>query len=379
MRTCDVLIVGGGPAGSSCAWKLRQARFDVIVVDKATFPRDKVCAGWITPQVIDDLNLDAQDYQQGRTFQPITGFRVGLIGHEEVVAVDYAAAVSYGIRRCEFDEYLLRRSGVCLRLGESISTIRSTGTGWVVNDSITAPVLVGAAGHFCPVRRLMNGASRAEPVVAAQEAEFRIDPADGDYAVRPETPELYFCEDLAGYGWCFRKQHYINVGFGRIDGRALPHACAEFIDFLKRSRRIPPHASWRWRGHAYALSSSSPAHLVDDGVLLIGDSAGLAYSQSGEGIRPAVESGLIAASAIVDCDGQYTRDHLQVYRQRIQDRFRVGSFLGGWVSSLAPHAMIERVASRCLKSPWFVRHVVLDRWFLHAREASLTRWRGVAA
>src|SRR6516225_3546228 len=183
MRACDVLIVGGGPAGSSCAWKLRQAGFDVVVVDKATFPRDKVCAGWITPQVIDDLNLDAQDYQQGRTFQPITGFRVGLIGHEEVIAVDYAAAVSYGIRRCEFDEYLLRRSGVCLRLGESISTIRSTGTGWVVNESITAPVLVGAAGHFCPVRRLMNGASRAEPVVAAQEAEFRIDPADGDYAV----------------------------------------------------------------------------------------------------------------------------------------------------------------------------------------------------
>ena len=80
MVTCDVVIVGGGPAGSACAWKLRQAGLDVVVIDSANFPRDKVCAGWITPQVIDDLRLDVDDYRAGRTFQPITGFRVGLIG-----------------------------------------------------------------------------------------------------------------------------------------------------------------------------------------------------------------------------------------------------------------------------------------------------------
>ncbi len=55
METCDVLIAGGGPAGSTCAWALRQAGLDVIVADKAIFPRDKVCAGWITPQVVTDL------------------------------------------------------------------------------------------------------------------------------------------------------------------------------------------------------------------------------------------------------------------------------------------------------------------------------------
>jgi menaquinone-9 beta-reductase len=379
MRTCDVLIVGGGPAGSSCAWKLRQAGLDVVVLDKATFPRDKVCAGWITPQVIDDLNLDAQDYRQGRTLQPITGFRVGLIGRDAVVDIHYAGPVSYGIRRCEFDEYLLRRSGACLRLGESVSTVRSAGGRWVINESITASVLVGAAGHFCPVRRLMNGAGRAAPVVAAQEAEFRIDRAEGDYAVHPERPELYFCADLGGYGWCFRKQHYINVGFGRIDGRAVPHACAGFVDFLKRMRRVPPNASWRWRGHAYALSGSPHPHLVDDGVVLIGDSAGLAYPESGEGIRPAIESGLLAASAIADCKGQYTRDRLEVYCRRIQNRFNAGSRVGRWASRLVPRAMTERAAVRCLKSPWFVRHLVLDRWFLHAQEASLTAGLAVGA
>ncbi|MGD8673637.1 MAG: FAD-dependent oxidoreductase, partial [Thiogranum sp.] len=71
MDRCDVLIVGGGPAGSSCAWALREAGLDVVVMDKAQFPRDKVCAGWITPAVIEELELDIEDYRQQHVFQTI--------------------------------------------------------------------------------------------------------------------------------------------------------------------------------------------------------------------------------------------------------------------------------------------------------------------
>ena len=71
MENCDALIVGGGPAGSTCARKLRQAGLDVTVLDSSSFPRDKVCAGWITTQVVDDLGLDVDEYRVGRTFQPI--------------------------------------------------------------------------------------------------------------------------------------------------------------------------------------------------------------------------------------------------------------------------------------------------------------------
>src|SRR5216110_3466813 len=101
MDTCDALIVGGGPAGSTCAWKLRQAGLDVVVADSALFPREKVCAGWITPQVVAGLSLDTSEYRQGRTFQPITGFRVGLIGGRDEVETAYDHPVSFGIRRCE--------------------------------------------------------------------------------------------------------------------------------------------------------------------------------------------------------------------------------------------------------------------------------------
>jgi flavin-dependent dehydrogenase len=99
VETCDALIVGGGPAGSSCAWKLRQHGMAVTVLDKAPFPRNKVCAGWITPAVVHALQLDTGAYAGERVLQPITAFRTGLI-HGREVETRYPATVSFGIRRC---------------------------------------------------------------------------------------------------------------------------------------------------------------------------------------------------------------------------------------------------------------------------------------
>src|SRR5204862_2424285 len=79
MEFFDAIIVGGGPAGSTCAWALRRAGLKVCVADRAVFPRDKVCAGWITPPVIDALELDVEEYRQGRVFQPITAFRTSVL------------------------------------------------------------------------------------------------------------------------------------------------------------------------------------------------------------------------------------------------------------------------------------------------------------
>ena len=78
MISCDILIIGGGPAGSACAWKLRESGLDVMILDKKQFPRDKICAGWITPAVVDELRLDLEDYRRGRVLEPITGFCVGF-------------------------------------------------------------------------------------------------------------------------------------------------------------------------------------------------------------------------------------------------------------------------------------------------------------
>ena len=379
MDTCDVLIAGGGPAGSACAWKLREAGLDVIVMDKAVFPRDKVCAGWVTPQAIDDLQIDTDDYRRGRTFQPILGFRVGLIGARESVDATYDRPVSFGIRRCEFDHYLLERSGARLHLGTPVASIRRSGAHWVVNEAVRAWMLVGAGGHFCPVARMLNGATDRAPLIAAQEVEVPIDPRAGcPPTVAAEHPELYFCPDLRGYGWCFRKGDYLNVGFGRLDARALPKARDEFVDFLEARHTIAAETSWRWRGHAYLLSGGQGRRAVGDAVTLVGDAAGLAYPQSGEGIRPAIESGLLAAETIVQANGRYTRERLVSYEQRMQRRFSVGP-IARLLSRAVPAGVSMALARRLLDRPWFVRRVLLDRWFLHAQEPAIGKGFGLRA
>jgi flavin-dependent dehydrogenase len=371
MDTCEVLIVGGGPAGSACAWRLRRAGIEVAIIDRARFPRDKVCAGWITPQVIDDLQIDVGDYRAGRTLQPVTAFRVGVIGCSDATEAHYDGPVSYGIRRCEFDQYLLQRSGARLLPGAPVSTIRRAGSGWIVNETIRASMLVGAGGHFCPVGRLLNASCSRDALVAAQEVEFPIAPEDlVGCPIDADRPELYFCHDFAGYGWCFRKQNYLNVGFGRLNARSLPRDTADFVAFLTAKRQLPLSAAPRWRGHAYLVAGSSRRRLVGDAVMLIGDAAGLAYAESGEGIRPAIESGLLAASAIIDSGGHYDHGRLAPYVDRVQRRFGLRS-IGGSISRLVPSAAARAVARRMLASSWFVRHVVIDRWFLHAREPAL--------
>ena len=110
--------------------------------------------------------------------------------------------------------------------------------------------------------------------------------------------------------------------------------------------------------------------VVDAGVLLIGDAAGLAYSQSGEGIRPAIESGLLAAYTLIEANGCYTRDRLERYQQRCRARFDASPLLRS-LSRAVPTALTVKAAGWLLDVPWFVRHVVLNRWFLHSLDPAL--------
>jgi len=347
MHLCDVLIVGGGPAGSSCAWALRRRGIDAAILDRARFPRDKVCGGWITPGVLRRLDLDCDAYAAQNVFQPITAFKVGVIGGRST-EVDYGHAVSYGIRRREFDYFLLRRSGARVFEGAALESLERSGDGWIANGCIRARIAVGAGGHFCPVAKKM-GAKSCDAVVA-QESEFEMNDAEAaGCGVRGDTPELFFSRDLLGYGWCFRKGNVLNVGLGRADSHSLSQHLQEFIAWKL------PFAPPQPRGHAYLLYGSSPRRIAGDGWMLIGDAAGLAYPFSGEGILPAIESGLIAAEIIAD------REPMERYPARLAARFGRASALLTRLGSRLPR---DWIANRIVPMPWFARRVVLDRWFL---------------
>jgi flavin-dependent dehydrogenase len=370
MERCDVLIVGGGPAGSSCARSLCQAGLDVIVMDRARFPRDKTCAGWITPAVIDLLELDVEAYRQQQVLQPISGFRTGLIDGN-ILETRHDHAISYGIRRCEFDTYLLRRSGARLRLGENLECLERTPAGWRVNASLQTPVVVGAGGHFCPVAHYLGAAvGGSELAVKAQECEFETAPGQWSAGMcAPGIPELYFCRDLKGYGWCLRKGNFLNIGLGREGDHGLRQQVATFRDYLITSGRIPADIQTRFRGHAYLLYQHARRKLVDDGVLLIGDAAGLAYTRSGEGIRPAMESGLLAAATILQADGNYSRAELEPYATGLQSRF--GPRPVRDPLACLPERTRLRLAQGLMNRHWFTQRVLLDRWFLHVHEPPL--------
>lgn len=365
MDSCDVLIVGGGPAGSSCAWALRNSGLDVAIVDKQKFPRDKVCGGWITPPVLSALDIDAGEYSRGRVLQPITSFRTGCIGRNFPVRTDYGSPVSYGIRRREFDDFLLRRCGARIREGIALSSLKRDGNGWIANGNMRTRLVVGAAGHFCPVARHVSGKPPATAIVA-QEAEFEMDEGQQrECPIEGPRPELYFCRDMKGYGWCFRKGNVLNVGLGRADSRALPEHVSGFLKFLASSRGLsadmPP-----MRGHAYFLYGTSDRPVAGDGFLLIGDAAGLAWPQSGEGILPAIESGLYAADAITAAKGDYSESNLEPYAGKLAARF--GDTGSDWLTGMGrglPPWLLRFAATRLLSTKWFVRGFVLDRWFLH--------------
>lgn len=354
---CDALIVGGGPGGSSCARLLRRAGWNVVVADRARFPRDKVCAGWLTPDVFPLLDLAPDDYRaSGLTLQEITSFRTGVIGRP-LVETRYQRVVSYAIRRCEFDDFLLRRAGARLLEDTAVATLRRHGDTWIANEEIEAPIVIGAGGHFCPVaRHLRGGVADLQPVVA-KEAEFLLD--GHETQVSGGMPELFFCRDLQGYAWCVRKGKYVNVGIGRRDSRGFGTHVRDFVTFLEKNRILTRASEPRWHGHAYLASGAGARPLIGPGMLLVGDAAGLAYPESGEGIRPAIESGRLAADTLIAAEEKRTVDSLMPYADALRR-----------LHPRAPHnpapvrAALAAVGRLLLASPMFTRRVVLDRWFL---------------
>jgi len=366
VERADVLIVGGGPAGSSCASRLVAAGRDVLVVDRSAFPRDKPCAGWITPAVVAETGLPLDEYARDHTLQPITRFRVGRIGGR-AIDVEYERPVSYGIRRCEFDAVLLRRSGARVLAGRRVSDVRRVDGEWVLDGELVAPVLVGAGGHFCPVARSLDSGGASPPVVVAREIEFELDErALEECHVDPERPELSFCPDLEGYGWCFRKGRHLNVGLGRRDPRELVRHVDAYVDAMVSGGRIPPLPRKGWRGHAYRLRQGRARRFTADGLLLVGDAAGLAYAASGEGILPALVSGRLAAETILEAGRDLGEARLAVYARRLDESIGRPSSdrrLPGPLAGLAGRIL--------LSSPWLARKVVVDSLFLHGASAGV--------
>lgn len=292
MISVDALIVGGGPAGAGCAWRLRRHGIECLVLDRAPFPRPKLCAGWITPQVVRDLAIEPGEYPL--SFLTFEALRIGFKGFDFTLRT-----VQHSIRRIEFDAWLLQRSGVPVATHQ-VRRVREEDGWYVIDDTWRCRHLVGAGGTRCPVYRMLfrDLAPRVEALQAAVlEEEFAYDWQDG-------TCRLWFFEHgLRGYSWYVPKAGgHLNVGIGGMaqalkakgqDLRRHWQALAGKLDDRGLVRNHP----WDAGGYTYYLRPRRD--LVRRGnAFLVGDAAGLATRDLCEGIGPAVRSGLLAAEAI---------------------------------------------------------------------------------
>lgn len=293
MQTADAIVVGGGPAGSTCAWKLRLAGLDVIVLDRMAFPRSKLCAGWITPQVLADLELEPREYPLGfMTFDELHLHWKGLtIRHR---------SRQHSIRRLEFDDFLLRRSASRV-FRHRVREIHKDGDDYVIDREFRCKYLVGAGGTRCPVYRAFfhekNPRSGALQT-ATYEQEFA-------YRWHDKSCHLWFFDDgLPGYAWYVPKANgYVNVGLGgmavqlRKRGGQMQAYWRRFVDKLNKSGLV--HTThYRPKGYSYYLRGNVEV-VSNDNAYIVGDAVGLATRDMCEGIGPAVKSGVLAAHSIV--------------------------------------------------------------------------------
>ncbi len=298
----DVIIIGGGPAGSTCGWKLKACGIDALILDKQPFPRAKLCAGWITPRVLKNLGIVPADYPGSLVFyNRITFYFKGLPlpirTHQ------------YAIRRYEFDDFLLSRSGARTSR-HNVNSIRREDDCFIIDDKYRCRYLVGAGGTHCPVYKTFFRQTHPREDnrrIATAEIEF-------PYALKDTSCYLWFFDDgLPGYCWYVPKKNgYLNLGIGgkaeslKRNGTTIRDHWQRFVKRLEEKRLVSgvPEP----RGHIYYLRQRAD-HVQIGNAFITGDSAGLATLDMGEGIGPAVESGLAAANSILT-GRTYSLDHV---------------------------------------------------------------------
>jgi len=293
VQSHDVVIVGGGPAGSSAAWKLKRGGADVLVLDKEQFPRLKLCAGWITPEVVRDLEIDIPSYpHRFLTFERL---------HFHVRGISFRVpCVQHSIRRFEFDAWLLERSGAPVVRHTVRHIRREPGGDYVIDDTFRCRYLIGAGGTSCPVYRTFFREANPrirELQTVTFEHELEYDWKD------PDCHLWFFDGGLPGYAWYVPKADgWLNVGIGGMAervkrrGEDIKQHWQRFI--RKLDRKLAPGARYEPAGYSYYLRGRVDVVRIGN-AFLTGDAAGLATRDMCEGIGPAVRSGLRAAHSIL--------------------------------------------------------------------------------
>jgi geranylgeranyl reductase family protein len=314
--TCDVLVVGAGPAGTAAAIELRRGGLDVVVVDKAVFPRDKCCGDGLTTLALRELeHLGLEPSTVTGWHDVAAAWLRSPSGREvELPLPDDGKFAAVAPRR-ELDDALVRLTrslGVDVRDGctfAGLSPDTEDATRETIDLSITplgivrASYVVAADGMWSPVRKALGV---NQPGYLGEWHAFRQYVGD---VTGPAADRLYVwfeADLLPGYAWSFPLPgNRANVGFGvlRERSRRVGDMKDLWVDLLARPHIVSalgPGFALEGRHTAWPIPARVDDVTLSHGrTLFVGDAASATDVMTGEGIGQALLTGRLAAEAIL--------------------------------------------------------------------------------
>jgi geranylgeranyl reductase family protein len=288
----DCIIVGAGPAGTSAAYHLAKKGHSVLILEKASFPRNKPCGGGVSPAIAQWFDFD---------FSPVIDNTVNKVKYtwkmDDPVEVDLQGVQPmWMVKRDVFDNFLAQQAqdrGAQLKDNVEVIGVKSSGDRWQVNTTngvFESRYLIAADGAKGPMANWLGFEESSKFVSCSLEVTAQV-PAD-----RKQVASFDFGSIKGGFLWSFPKSDGYSISGAFVKGKGKPQ------DLQKQ---IQNYASFLGANTANSTYTESAMNLWAENrvlhtnrALLAGEAAGMADPLTGEGIRPAIFTGLKAAEAI---------------------------------------------------------------------------------
>ncbi len=290
-KNYDAIIVGGGPSGCSCAYELIKSGKKVLMIDKATFPRHKPCAGGITIKALKHLPFNI-DHLVEHTAKKM---KFSFSGKKQInLSHDNGSCVM--VIRDKFDEYFFNKTleiGVDFKKINKIKEITALGNSILVKvdeNVYETKYLVGADGANSTVRKITSNLNYKNPVYAYE----------GIVEQKNEKQVTEFIFNKSGYAWIFPKNEHYNVGIGNLISNKHTKKLSkkDLYEFVQKHFKTGSIKNIT----AFPIGTEGESYKTANNIFLVGDAAGFAESLLGEGIYNAIISGKYAAKAIVESE-----------------------------------------------------------------------------
>jgi geranylgeranyl reductase family protein len=362
---CDAVVVGGGPAGAAAAARLAAQGFTTILIDRATFPRDKTCGDFVGPAALTELaDLGVSDTEAfgatnriGKCALYINGEQLGALAIPEVSGLPGYGRV---IPRRRLDAWVLdgaRYAGATVFDGRKVTAVEQAPDAVTIHgDSGAGPwqlrsrLLIGADGSSSTVAHTLRGTGPAhQDRIMAVRAYF------DDVGGPDDQADICVGGDsLPGYAWLFPcGGGRANVGVGMVMS-TYPQTGHNLRELLLQLIAEDPAMQHRLRGArirgrivGWPLTTYNPRlPLVGDRIMLIGDAAGLINPLNGEGIQYALHSARWAADVAAD---RLSSDHLDAASLARYEQF-VHQHLGQDMAF--SRLVVQLIRNRALNPVW---------------------------